>query len=59
MVDVEPLPEVNSKGNLSLIDESLTALSCSNRCPGDLILKTYDLAGCQGRRKNMPVGCRC
>ena len=44
MVNVELPPEVNSKGNLSLLDESLTALFCSNRCPGDLILKTYDLA---------------
>ena len=44
MVNVELLPEVNSKGNLSLLDEPLTALFCSNRCPGDLILKTYDLA---------------
>ncbi len=32
------------RGNPNLIDESLTALFCSNRCPGDLILKTYDLA---------------
>ncbi len=44
MVNVELLPEVKSKGNLSLLDEPLTALFCSNRCPGDLILKTYDLA---------------
>ena len=44
MANVELLPKVNSKGNLSLLDEQLTALFCSNRCPGDLILKTYDLA---------------
>ena len=44
MVNVELLPEVNSKGNLGHLDEPLTALFCSNRCPGDLILKTYDLA---------------
>ena len=44
MVNVELLPKVKSKGNLSLLDESLTAFFCSNRCPGDLILKTYDLA---------------
>ena len=44
MVNVEFLPKVNSKGNLSLLDEPLTALFCSNRCPGDLILKTYDVA---------------
>ncbi len=44
MVNVELLPKVKSKGNLSLLDEPLTALFCSNRCPGDLIIKTYDLA---------------
>ena len=44
MVNLELLPKVKSKGNLSLLDEPLTALFCSNRCPGDLILKTYDLA---------------
>ncbi len=31
-------------GNVRLLEESLTALFCSRRCPGDLILKTYDLA---------------
>ncbi len=44
MVNLELLPEVKSKGNLSLLDETLTAMFCSNRCPGNLILKTYDLA---------------
>lgn len=44
MVNLELLPKVKSRGNLSLLDEPLTALFCSNRCPGDLILKTYDLA---------------
>ena len=39
------LPPDNAHiGNLRLRDEPLTALFCSNRCPGDLILKTYDLA---------------
>ncbi len=37
-------PKFKSKGNLRLLEEQLTALFCSNRCPGDLILKTYDLA---------------
>ena len=41
---LELLPQFRSKGNLSLLDEPLTALFCSQRCPGDLILKTYDLA---------------
>ena len=35
---------VQSKGNLHLLEEQLTALFCSAQCPGDLILKTYDLA---------------
>ena len=38
------LSEMAHRGNLRLLDEPLTALFCSNRCPGDLILKTYDLA---------------
>ncbi len=37
-------PKFKSKGNLRLLEEQLTALFYSNRCPGDLILKTYDLA---------------
>ncbi len=37
-------PNTAARGNLRLLDEPLTALFCSNRCPGDLILKTYDLA---------------
>ena len=32
------------RGSLWLLDEPLTALFCSNRCPGGIILKTYDLA---------------
>ncbi|MDE0165954.1 MAG: DNA-processing protein DprA [Bryobacterales bacterium] len=40
-----PLPPVTfHRGNLRLLEEPLTALFCSIRCPGDLILKTYDLA---------------
>ncbi|MCY3799972.1 MAG: hypothetical protein OXG46_00160 [Chloroflexi bacterium] len=42
------LPDVDSKlraiGAHRILDLSLTALFCSVRCPGDLILKTYDLA---------------
>ena len=36
--------ETAHRGNLALLQEPLTAFFCSNRCPGDLILKTYDLA---------------
>lgn len=37
-------PETAHLGNLRLIEERLTAFFCSGRCPGDLILKTYDIA---------------
>ena len=37
-------PQTTHRGNLGLLNQPLTALFCSNRCPGDLILKTYDLA---------------
>ena len=41
---MELLPKLRSNGNLHLLDEPLTALFCSSQCPGDLIIKTYDLA---------------
>ena len=41
---MEQLPKFKSRGNLQLLEESLTAFFCSSRCPGDLIIKTYDLA---------------
>ena len=41
---MENLPKFQSKGNLRLLEEALTALFCSSQCPGDLIIKTYDLA---------------
>lgn len=45
---VEDWPEregVVAKGNVDLmVQRRFTALSCSVRCPGELILKTYDLA---------------
>ena len=41
---MEQLPEFKSRGNLHLLEEPLTAFFCSAQCPGDLILKTYDLA---------------
>ena len=37
-------PKTAHRGNPRLLEEPLTALFCSQRCPGDLILKTYDLA---------------
>ena len=47
-------PETAHLGNLRLLDEPLTALFCSNRCPGDLILKTYDIAMAM-RNARVPV----
>ena len=41
---MEVIQKYKSKGNLQLLEEPLTALFCSAQCPGDLILKTYDLA---------------
>jgi len=37
-------PTLSAFGNLSLIQKPAVALFCSIKCPGDLILKTYDLA---------------
>ena len=47
-------PEMAHRGPLRLLEEPLTALFCSNRCPGDLILKTYDLAKAM-RDADVPV----
>ena len=47
-------PETAHRGNLRLLEEPLTALFCSQRCPGDLILKTYDLARAM-RAAGVPV----
>ena len=41
-------------GNRCLLQDPLTALFCSVRCPGDLILKTYDLARAM-RDASVPV----
>lgn len=35
---------VTARGNLAILANQMLALFCSVRCPGDLILKTYDLA---------------
>ena len=43
-MSVELPPTAATKGNLGLLEAPLIALFCSVRCPGDLILKTYDLA---------------
>jgi len=38
------LPALHALGNLDLLRLPLTALFCSRKCPGDAILKSYDLA---------------
>ncbi len=38
------VPAITSKGNLDLLDRKLLGFFCSVRCPGDVILKIYDLA---------------
>lgn len=38
------LPALHALGNLDLLRLPLTALFCSRKCPGDAILKAYDLA---------------
>lgn len=37
-------PELTALGNLGLLSRPMTALFCSARCPGKLILRTYDQA---------------
>ena len=37
-------PTLTAIGNLELLTQSTIALFCSIKCPGDLILKAYDLA---------------
>lgn len=36
--------EFSALGNLDILQQKALALFCSVKCPGDLILKTYDLA---------------
>jgi predicted Rossmann fold nucleotide-binding protein DprA/Smf involved in DNA uptake len=49
-----PLPPLHAIGNLDLLNLPLTALFCSRKCPGDAILKAYDLAR-DLRDKETPV----
>ena len=43
-MNLEVLAQIKSKGNGWLLEELPIALFFSQRCPGDLILKTYDIA---------------
>ena len=38
------LPALHMLGNINLLSLPLTALFCSRKCPGDAILKAFDLA---------------
>ena len=38
------LPALHMLGNLDLLRLPLTTLFCSRKCPGDAILKAFDLA---------------
>ena len=42
--EARDVPAITSKGNFSILDKTLIGFFCSVRCPGDVILKTYDLA---------------
>jgi len=42
--DAGSSPEFTFKGNLGILDSTLIGFFCSVRCPGDALLKTYDLA---------------
>ena len=37
-------PRVSTIGNLEIVKRQMLGLFCSVKCPGDLILRTYDLA---------------
>lgn len=43
-IDPEGGPPITLIGDPSLLDRKPVALFCSVRCPGDLIIKSYDLA---------------
>lgn len=42
--DAGSAPAVTLQGDLGILDKRLLGFFCSVRCPGDVILKTYDLA---------------
>lgn len=48
------LPALHKFGNFNLLRLPLTALFCSRKCPGDAILKAYDLVR-ELREKETPV----
>ena len=47
-------PKIYALGNIDISKKPLLGLFCSVKCPGDLILRTYDLARVL-REKGVPV----
>jgi predicted Rossmann fold nucleotide-binding protein DprA/Smf involved in DNA uptake len=41
---IPPVPQLWAIGNLGMLRTPLLGLFCSTRCPGNVILRTYDLA---------------
>lgn len=54
MASFVPSPELTCVGDIHLLYHPLLALFCSQKCPGDAILKAYDLAQ-ELREKETPV----
>ena len=48
------IPHLNVLGDADLLDGHYVGLLCSIRCPGDVILKSYDLAR-EFRKEGIPV----
>jgi predicted Rossmann fold nucleotide-binding protein DprA/Smf involved in DNA uptake len=40
----DPPDKITAIGNLDILRHKSTAFFCSTKCPGDLIVKTYDIA---------------
>lgn len=49
-----PCPQIWAIGNLAILDLPLLGFFCTTRCPGNVILRTYDLALAL-REANIPV----
>jgi predicted Rossmann fold nucleotide-binding protein DprA/Smf involved in DNA uptake len=43
-LDGHPLPGLSYIGKLEILEKRLMAWFCSSRCPGEVVLRTYDLA---------------
>src|SRR5687767_1298859 len=41
---IAPIPQLWTMGNLRILETRLLGFFCSTRCPGTIILRTYDLA---------------